>query len=157
MEAPDIPVQSLDATHTPQNPQCSSVHHGVLNTAKLWGSPHHHGKNHQKPIRSHGHPLVHVGVALLSETPRLNLCFLRLHGVKTVETRNWPMLKDVSGASDARCSRTAWNPMADHGHVRSVSAAYWSQDHGRECPGLRWPEATVDTRSWLMVSTWNYR
>ena len=114
----------------------------------------------QKPSKTYTKSWSSIGPcrgSLLSETPRLNLCFLRLHGVKTVETRNWPMLKDVSGASDARCSRTAWNPMADHGHVRSVSAAYWSQDHGRECPGLRWPEATVDTRSWLMVSTWNYR
>ena len=114
MEAPDIPVQSLDATHTPQNPQCSSVHHGVLNTAKSWGSPHHHGKNHQKPIRSHGHPLVHVGVALLSETPRLNLCFLRLHGVKTVETTQLAHVERC-----LRCLRCEMQPHSLEPHGRS--------------------------------------
>ena len=136
MEAPDIPVQSLDATHTPQNPQCSSVHHGVLNTAKSWGTPHHHGKNLYEVM------VIHVVVALLSETPQVESMLFKVAWSEDCG--------DTQLAYVERCLRCLRCDMQPHSLER----------HGRSWPCQVRVCCILVTRPWTRVSgpemAWGY-
>ena len=136
MEAPDIPVQSLDATHTPQNPQCSSVHHSVLNTAKSWGTPHHHGKNLYEVM------VIHVVVALLSETPQVESMLFKVAWSEDCG--------DTQLAYVERCLRCLRCDMQPHSLER----------HGRSWPCQVRVCCILVTRPWTRVSgpemAWGY-
>ena len=84
-----------------------------------------------------------TGLGPYFRTPGRTTVFFRLQGVKTVETRNWPMLKDVSGASDAkRCTVKAAAMIAmAMAKVRVcciLGTRPWTRVFGPEMAGVKW-------------------